>query len=91
MFCFCLQVLLERDRVDLSARDAEGMTPAMYACHLDRREHLQLLRRRAAGADELLFETDRSGRCALHYAIRRSEPLLCLTVRIHVLYAHSSQ
>ena len=88
----CVQILLDGEHVEVSARDAEGMTPAMYACHLDRLEHLQLLRRASAAGDELLFDTDRRGRCALHYAIRRAESLRCLTVRLRLrLRSHSIQ
>ena len=37
----CLKLLIEYN-ADIHIKDIDGMTPAMWACHLDRHEHFKV-------------------------------------------------
>jgi ankyrin repeat protein len=37
----CLKLLIEYN-ADVHMKDADGMTPAMWACHLDRYDHFKV-------------------------------------------------
>lgn len=54
------------------------MTPSMWASHVDCLEHLMLLR---DYLEKDKLERDGQGRTWVHWTVRRTEPLRCLTVR----------
>ncbi|KAI3379552.1 hypothetical protein SNEBB_004429 [Seison nebaliae] len=71
----CLKILLEKtDKKSCRQKDEDGMTPLMWACYLDRYDHLiELLH----FVPETLDDRDESGRTAIHWSVRNS-PIECL-------------
>ncbi len=64
---------------DLSIKDKDGMSPCMWACHLDHLEHFKLLSKiENKKSNEL--ETDNDGRTWIHWSVRKNEPFQCLNV-----------
>ena len=76
--------LLLQNGGDLNAKDREGLTAAMWACHFDQLQNLQALQmalsRIDPEEDALLKESDNCGQMAIHWAVRGMGTLECLQV-----------
>ncbi len=59
-------------------RDRDGMSAAMWACHLDHLEHFKMLVKLDEKEAELEYDND--GRSWIHWCVRKKEPLDCLNV-----------
>ncbi|PAA92682.1 hypothetical protein BOX15_Mlig005256g2, partial [Macrostomum lignano] len=69
---------LLRRGANASIHDSDSASAAMWACRLDSVDHFNLLMRGSLGAPGSDWERDSQGRTAVHWAVRRQEPLLCL-------------
>ena len=69
---------------DPNVQDNEGLTPAMWACHFDQLESLQLLlaiQEKSNPAPEARFEVvDNLGRTILHWAVTKTNNINCVKV-----------
>ena len=81
-------------------KDRDGLSPSMWACHLDRLEHFKLISRIDASAKnftlhiaQLEQETDNDGRTCVHWSVRKNEPLECLNVNeprnLYIHFTHT--
>jgi len=80
----CLKALLKYNP-DIHIKDKDGMSPSMWACHLDHLEHLKLLNKLTDGKSHLISklnesDLDNDGKSWLHWSVRKNEPLECLNV-----------
>ena len=81
----CLKLLLKYNP-SVSVKDRDGLTPAMWACHLDHLEHFKLLskidnvNRKFDSISRSELETDNDGRTWIHWSVRKTEPIQCLNV-----------
>lgn len=71
-----LQILLKHGS-NVSATDSDGLTPSMWASHLDCLESLKLL---LEWVEVNELERDERGRTWIHWGIQRTGPMSCLTV-----------
>ena len=71
----------------MNVRDRDGLTPAMWACHMDNQKHFELLTSSPSNkiAENDGIERDLVGRTWIHWAVRRSEPLKCLKVSMKMM------
>ncbi len=81
---FLTEKLLLKYNPDLNAKDKDGMTPCMWACHLDHLEHFKLIskheNKKKGSSNPTEIETDNDGRTWVHWSVRKNEPLKCLNV-----------
>lgn len=64
-------------------RDKDGLTTCMWACRMDNIKHFELLCQSEYNvAEHDGIERDVNGRTWMHWAVRRTEPLECLQVRL---------
>ena len=67
-----------------SIHDNEGLTPAMWACHFDQLENLQVLlaiEEESNPSPEVRFEVvDNLGRTILHWAVTKTSSIDCMRV-----------
>ena len=76
---------------DTSLKDKDGLTPCMWACHLDHLNHFKLLTK-LENVNKINFNelvTDNDGRTWIHWSVRKNEPLQCLTVNFNLFYKPS--
>jgi inversin len=70
----------------VSIKDKDGMSPSMWACHLDHLEHFKLLNKLEITSRKSPYfnfneiECDNDGRTWLHWSVRKNEPFECLNV-----------
>ena len=66
------------------SQDSEGLTPAMWACHFDQIENLQILlatEEKLNPSPEARFEVvDNLGRTILHWAVTKTNNINCMRV-----------
>ena len=78
----CLKTLLKFNP-NIQIKDKDGMSPAMWACHLDHLEHFKLLTKLDdvnKNIDLNNLEQDNDGRTWMHWCVRKNEPFQCLNV-----------
>ena len=67
---------------DPNIQDNEGLTPAMWACHFDQLENLQLLlaiEEKANQPPEARYHSvDNVGRTILHWAVTKTSNVSCM-------------
>lgn len=85
----CLKVLLKYEP-NKRIKDKDGMSPSMWACHLDHLEHFKLINQLDNNVNMKLdlsnLEVDNDGRSWLHWSIRKNEPLQCLNVFLYIFF-----
>ena len=73
------------DGADPYSQDNDGLSPAMWACHFDQLDNLQLLlavQDKSNPSPEARFQsTDETGRTILHWAVTRMNNTDCMKVR----------
>ncbi|XP_071499571.1 uncharacterized protein [Diadema antillarum] len=76
----CLDMLLKY-KANRSPRDRDGLTPAMWACHVDNKTHFDMITAQGQHHVEESdgIERDMMGRTWIHWAVKRSESLECLS------------
>ena len=72
----------------MRVQDREGMTPSMWACRMDNIEHLEVLERAVGNSQDSStpLERDTTGKTWLHWSLRRTEPLECLSVSTYTIF-----
>lgn len=82
---FFSKVLLRYNPI-IHIKDKDGMSPTMWACHLDHLEHFKLLskidnvNKKFTAINPAELEVDNDGRTWMHWSVRKNEPLACLNV-----------
>ena len=74
---------------NIHIKDKDGMSPAMWACHLDHIEHFKLLTKLDdvnKSFDLNSLEQDNDGRTWMHWCVRKNEPFQCLNVMIKSIF-----
>ena len=74
-------MLLKSD-ISRCPRDRDGLTPAMWACHIDNNAHFDLItnsEKHKVEEDDGI-ERDMKGRTWIHWAVKRTDSLECLNV-----------
>jgi ankyrin repeat protein len=92
---YLFQLLLQYG-ADISAKDCDGMTPAMWASYFNKPENLKVVRnaleRMDPRPDAILDEQDNMGRTVLHWAAMtcdQNNNMSCLKVA-HTCLIYSS-
>ena len=86
-FCFIKSINYHQQSLlkcnsNVNVRDRDGLTPAMWACHMDNQKNFDLVTSSPSNriTENDGIERDILGRTWIHWAVRRSEPLKCLKV-----------
>eukprot|EP00794_Sanderia_malayensis_P014094 gene14094-15566_t len=86
-----LKTLLENG-ADVSIQDREGLTAAMWACHFDQLENLQLIlsyEKKINPSPEAVYQiVDSSGATILHWSVTRTININCFKYLINSETAH---
>lgn len=73
--------------VNRSPRDRDGLTPAMWACHVDNKKHFDLITSGQHKVEEHDgIERDMMERTWIHWSVKRSDSLECLDVCSFLLH-----
>lgn len=73
---------------NINAVDSEGLNPAMWACHFDQIQNLQVLHQALSRThpeeDAIFKDTDCYGQSVIHWAVKGVGSLECLEVfKVH--------